>query len=78
MCTLPGNLLLFLRSHLMQLFGDFFEAGDLYKRFGGGKIFFFFFGDNGYHWVLQWGGLVRRCLESDFCNCCMDKAYEEG
>ena len=22
--------------------------------------------------------LVRRCLESDFCDCCMDKAYEEG
>ena len=40
MCTLPGNLLVFLRSHLMQLFGDSFEAGDLYKRFGGGKNFF--------------------------------------
>ena len=59
----------------MQLFGDSFEAGDLYKRFGGGKNFFC---ENGYHWVLQWGGLVRRCLELDFCDCCMDEAYEEG
>ena len=40
----------------MQLFGDSFEAGVLYKRFGGGNIYFYFFCDNGYHWVLQWGG----------------------
>ena len=26
--------------------------------------------------VLQRGGLVRRCLESDFC--CMDKVNEES
>ena len=38
----------------MQLFGDSFKARDLYKRFGGGKNFFFC--DNGYHWDLQWGG----------------------
>ena len=25
-------------SHLMQLFGDSFEAGNLYKRFAGGGI----------------------------------------
>ena len=40
MCTLPGNFLVFFRSQLMQLFGDSFEAGDLYKRFGGKRIFF--------------------------------------
>ena len=22
--------------------------------------------------------LVRRCLESNLCDCCMDEAYEEG
>ena len=53
---------------------DSFEAGDLYKRFAGGGILLC-------QWlllVLQRGGLVRRCLESDFCDCCMDEAYEEG
>ena len=40
MCTLPRNLIVFSKLHLMQLFGDSFEAGVLYKRFGGGKIFF--------------------------------------
>ena len=40
MCTLPGNLLVFSRSHLMQLFGDSFEDGDLYKGLEEGRIFF--------------------------------------
>ena len=39
----------------MQLFGDSFKAGDLYKRFRVGKKKKKFC-DNGYHWVLQWGG----------------------
>ena len=38
----------FLTSHLMRLFGDSFEAGDLYKRFAWGGIFC----ANGYHWFL--------------------------
>ena len=38
MCTLPGNLQVFLTSHLMQLFEDSFEARNLYKRFAGGVI----------------------------------------
>ena len=54
MCIILRNFLVFSRSHLMQLFGDSFKGGDLYKRFGGGKKFFFC--DNGYHWVLRWGG----------------------
>ena len=36
------------------------------------------FCDNGFHWALQRGGMVRSCLESDFCDCCMGEAYEEG
>ena len=33
------------------------------------------------HWLLlvfQPGGLVKRCWESDVCDCCMDEAYEGG
>ena len=60
MCIIPRNLLVFSRSHLMQLFRDSFKAGDLYKRFGGGKKIFFC--DNGYHWVLHWGGFGEALL----------------
>ena len=37
-----------------------------------------FFCANGYHWFLQWGGLVRHCLESNFSYCRMVEVYEEG
>ena len=33
-----GEFSSFFMSHLMQLFGDFFEVGNLYKRFAGGGI----------------------------------------
>ena len=62
----------FLKSHLMRL--DSFEAKGLYKRFAGGRILLC-------HWLLlvcQRGGLLRRCRESDFYDCCMDENYEEG
>ena len=69
-----GEFASFLMSHFMQLFGDSFEAGDLYKRFARGGIVLC-------QWlllVLQRGGLVRCCLELDLCGCCMDEAYKEG
>ena len=61
---ITGEFASFLMSHLMQLFGDSLEAGDLYTRFAGGGILLC-------QWlvlVLQQGGMVRRCLESDFCD----------
>ena len=64
----------FFMAHLMQLFGDSFEARDLYTRFAGGGILLC-------KWlvlVLQRGGMVRRYLESNFCDCYMDEAYEES
>ena len=50
------------------------EARGLYKRFIGWRISLC-------HWLLlvsQRGGLVRRYRESDFYDCCMEKAYEGG
>ena len=73
MCTLSGNFLVF-EVIFDAVVWDSFEAGGLYKRSVGGSILL-------YHWLLlvcQQGGLVRRCRESDYCNCCMDEAYEEG
>ena len=65
---------IFLMSHLMRLFGIPLGLEVSIKGLQGGWILLC-------HWLLlvfQRGGLVRRCRESDFCDCCMDEAYEGG
>ena len=44
-----GDFASFLMAHFMQVFGESFEGGDLYKKVCMGRNFC----ANGYHWFLQ-------------------------
>ena len=64
----------FLVSHLMRLFRIPLKLEVSIKRLIGWQIPLC-------HWLLlvfQRGGLVRRCRESCFYDCCMEEAYEGG
>ena len=71
---ITGEFLSFLMSHLMQLFGIPSRLEVSIKGLQEKE----FFCANGLLLVFQRGGLVRRCRESNFCDYCMDEAYEEG
>ena len=64
----------FLMSHLMQVFGETFEAEDLYKKVCMGRNFLC-------QWLLlvltaRWLGEAFPRI--NFCDCYMDEAHEEG
>ena len=77
MCSnvyITGEFASFFMSHLMQVSGETFEAGDLCKKVCMGRNFLC-------QWLLlvliaRWLGEVVAGI--NFCDCCMDEAHEEG
>ena len=69
-----GEFASFLMSHLMQVSGENFEAGDLYKKVCMGRNFLC-------QWLLlvliaRWLG--KALVGINFCDYCMDEVHEEG